>query len=105
MIDKMNPAAAASAYGSMSKIGSDLSSEKTAGSGRPSFSDVLEQSARDSLDTLKTGEKMSAKAITGEADITDVVQAVGAAEITLQTVVGIRDKLVSAFQEIMRMPI
>lgn len=104
MLDKMNPAAAANAYGSMAKIGTG-EPEKTAGMGQPSFSDVLQQSARDSLDTLKAGEKMSAKAVTGEADITDVVQAVGAAEITLQTVVSIRDKLVSAFQEIMRMPI
>lgn len=104
MIDKMNPAAAASAYGSMAKVGSGEAAKTSSFTG-PSFSDVLEQSARDSLETMKVGEQMSAKAVTGEADLTDVVQAVGAAEITLQTVVSIRDKLVSAFQEIMRMPI
>jgi flagellar hook-basal body complex protein FliE len=48
---------------------------------------------------------MSAKAVTGEADIVDVVQAVGNAEITLQTVVAVRDRVISAYQEIMRMPI
>jgi flagellar hook-basal body complex protein FliE len=43
--------------------------------------------------------------VTEEADLTEVVQAVTSAEVTLQTVVSIRDRLVSAFQEIMRMPI
>lgn len=104
MIDKMNPAAAANAYGSMSKIGSGLGdTAKTAG--HDSFSAFLEKSARDSVETLKAGEQKSAQAVTGEADLADVVQAVSAAELTLQTVVSIRDKLVTAFQEIMRMPI
>jgi flagellar hook-basal body complex protein FliE len=48
---------------------------------------------------------MSAKAVTGEADLTDVVTAVTNAELTLQTVVSVRDRLISAYQEIMRMPI
>ena len=48
---------------------------------------------------------MSAMAVTGEADITDVVQAVTSAELTLQTVVAVRDRMISAYQEIMRMPI
>ncbi|MCD8570283.1 MAG: flagellar hook-basal body complex protein FliE [Alphaproteobacteria bacterium] len=104
MVDQMNPAAAANLYGSMAKIGSGSSgAAKTAG--QETFSDFLEKTARDSLDTMKAGEQMSAKAVTEEADLTDVVQAVSAAEITLQTVVSIRDKLVSAYQEIMRMPI
>ncbi len=35
----------------------------------------------------------------------DVVQAVSNAELTLQTVVAVRDRVVNAYQEIMRMPI
>lgn len=106
MIDKMNPAVAAGAYGSMAKIGGiqDIGA-KTAGGQENSFISFLEKTARDSLDTMKSGEQMSAKAVTEEADLTDVVQAVSAAEITLQTVVSIRDRMINAFQEIMRMPI
>ncbi|MCK5284844.1 MAG: flagellar hook-basal body complex protein FliE [Alphaproteobacteria bacterium] len=70
-----------------------------------SFSDFLRQEVTDSIDTLKTGEKISAKAVTGEADLISVVEAVTAAELTLQTVVSVRDRLISAYQEIMRMPI
>ena len=102
-ISKMiDPSLAASAYGNTHGLG------KKAGSGGDdgvSFSDFLQQKASDALDTLKASEKTSAQAVTGEADLTDVVQAVTAAEVTLQTVVAVRDRLISAYQEIMRMPI
>ncbi|MBX2835065.1 MAG: flagellar hook-basal body complex protein FliE [Micavibrio sp.] len=103
MVDKvMNPAIAARAYGNSTGIGSaGISSDKEG----VSFSDFLKQKARESVETMAESEKMSAKAITGEADITDVVQAVTNAELTLNTVVAIRDRLVGAYQEIMRMPI
>ena len=69
------------------------------------FSDFLQKSLENTVDTIKAGEKMSAKAVTGEADVTEVVQAVTQAELALQTVVALRDRLVSAYQDIMRMPI
>ncbi|MEI8395013.1 MAG: flagellar hook-basal body complex protein FliE [Rhodospirillaceae bacterium] len=71
----------------------------------PSFGDMLKQAAKGSLDSLKAGEQMTAKASIGKADITDVVTAVTNAEVTLQTVTSVRDKVVSAYQEILRMPI
>ncbi len=70
-----------------------------------SFADLMKQSVKDSVETMKAGETMSAKAVTGEADLTDVVQAVTSAELTLQTVTAVRDKVISAYQDIMRMPI
>ena len=54
---------------------------------------------------MKAGEQMSARAVTGEASLPEVVQAVNAAELTLSTVVAVRDRLITAYQEIMRMPI
>jgi len=49
--------------------------------------------------------KQEAKQAAGQADIVDVVNAVNAAEITLDTVVAVRDKVVQAYQSIMNMPI
>ncbi|GAA4251551.1 flagellar hook-basal body complex protein FliE [Azospirillum formosense] len=70
-----------------------------------SFGDVLEQTAKEVIGDLKQGETMTAKAAVGQADLTDVVQAVTNAEVTLQTVTAVRDKVLSAYQEILRMPI
>jgi flagellar hook-basal body complex protein FliE len=44
-------------------------------------------------------------ATAGKANVTDVVTAVSAAEVTLQAVTAVRDKAVAAYQEILRMPI
>lgn len=70
-----------------------------------SFKDFLSNSVQDATRTLRAGEASSARAVTGKAELADVVQAVSAAEITLQTIVTIRDRLISAYQDIMRMPI
>lgn len=109
MIDKIvDPNAAISAYSNTSKIAQGAKGADESGSGDSggvTFSDFLKQKATESVDTLRKSEEMSAKAVTGEADLTDVVQAVNAAEITLQTVVSVRDRMISAYQEIMRMPV
>ena len=48
---------------------------------------------------------MSLKAVAGEAELSEVVTAVANAETALQTVVTVRDRIITAYQEIMRMPI
>ena len=103
-IDKMiDPNMAASAYASSQSVGKLAPGNDTADD--VSFSDFLKGSLEKSLDTIRGGEEMSGKAVTGEADLTDVVQAVTQAEPSLQTVVSIRDRLISVYQDIMRMPI
>lgn len=69
------------------------------------FSQALEQAARSTIGTLRKGEDMSALAAVGKASITDVVQAVTNAEVALQTVTAVRDKVMTAYQEILRMPV
>ena len=111
----INPNAAASAYsnsqkitggGNVTNIASDIKGvERNNAADSVSFSDLLTHNIKDAVETMKAGEEMSAKAVTGEAAITDVVQAVTAAELTLQKVVTLRDRMISAYQDIMRMPI
>lgn len=69
------------------------------------FSNMLKTAVKDSIDTIRAGEKASADAVMGTASLTDVVEAVNAAEMTLQTVVAVRDRMIQAYQEIMRLPI
>ena len=69
------------------------------------FSSVLSDVVNDTVKTLKQSENSSFAAATGQADVVDVVTSVTNAELTLQTVVAVRDKVISAYQEILRMPI
>ena len=70
-----------------------------------SFSDMMAQVATNAVDTMKTGEAASIAGIQGKASVQQVVEAVMAAEQTLQTAIAIRDKVVAAYQEIARMAI
>jgi flagellar hook-basal body complex protein FliE len=69
------------------------------------FGDLLKKAATDSVKSGAESEKQSMLATAGKANVTDVVTAVSAAEVTLQAVTAVRDKVVSAYQEILRMPI
>ena len=56
-------------------------------------------------DGLRAAETATAKQVTGKGDLIDVVTAIGAAETALETVVAVRDRVVNAYQDIMRMQI
>lgn len=54
------------------------------------------------------GHAVDAKATAlamGKGDVVDVVTAVADSEVAVQTLVSVRDKMISAYEEIMRMPI
>lgn len=69
------------------------------------FADTLASMAADAISTIKAGETTATAGMKGQASLQQVVQAVMMAEQTLQTVVAVRDKVVSAYQEISRMQI
>jgi len=69
------------------------------------FAGLVTDSLKQAVQTGRQAEELSLKQISGEADLKDVVTAVANAEHTLETVVAVRDKVLSAYQEILRMPI
>ncbi len=70
-----------------------------------SFVGMVTDSLKGAAHIGREAEELSLKQITGEADLKDVVTAVANAEHTLETVVAVRDKVLSAYQEILKMPI
>ncbi|HTO32753.1 MAG TPA: flagellar hook-basal body complex protein FliE [Pararhizobium sp.] len=70
-----------------------------------SFADVMGSMASDMVGSLQKSEMASIQGIRGEANTREVVDAVMNAEQSLQTAIAIRDKVVSAYLEIARMPI
>ncbi|MGB8601698.1 MAG: flagellar hook-basal body complex protein FliE [Rhizomicrobium sp.] len=105
------PAAAAAAYRAAAQMATPASSASAASStgsnalGAGNFSDFLSSAVKDSISTIKQGENMAAKQVAGKAELIDVVTAVNAAELSLNTVVAVRDKVISAYQTIMSMSI
>lgn len=74
----------------------------TAASG-PSFTELLSQLISSGVNTIQAGESAAIQGLTGGASPFKVVEAVMEAQRTLQEGLSIRDKAVSAYQEIARM--
>jgi flagellar hook-basal body complex protein FliE len=99
--------AAAKAYGAAQKAMTvDPASAGAGGaSAAGGFGDILKSAMADTMKATKTAENQMTLQAQGKAQLIDVVTAVSDAGQSLSTVMAIRDQVISAYQEIMRMPI
>lgn len=98
---------AVSAYGRVlgaTKLPKIAETESSSGAGG-GFGGMVEKLVSEAATNLRSAETASAKQVAGKGDLIDVVTAVGAAETALDTVVAVRDRMVNAYSEIMRMQI
>lgn len=101
----INFSSAVAAYDKIARQDTIPNPGKSDTSGASGFADVLRDSVGDAIGALRAGETQTIKAAAGTADLNDVITAVGKAEMTLQTVVAVRDRVIQAYQEIIRMPV
>lgn len=103
----MSPMLAAKAYAAVQGQGGGLTG--AAGpvdpAGGSSFAQLVTSAMNDTIATSRKAETQMVNHIQGKAELVDVVTAVSSAEASLETVIAIRDQVISAYQEIMRMPI
>jgi flagellar hook-basal body complex protein FliE len=103
----ISPLAAAKAYASAQGgmgVGGATDLGGAAGAGG-SFADVLKGVMTDAIQATRTAETQMAAGVQGKADLVNVVTAISSAESSLETMMAVRDQVISAYQEIMRMPI
>ena len=65
----------------------------------------LKRATADFAATLQEAESTAQAAMTGDADPHSLVMALAQTELAVETVVTVRDKIVEAYQEILRMPV
>jgi len=97
---KINPLAATDLYGRAREATRADSPDNGAG-----FADALTNALNDMRSTIQEGERAATAAMAGKGDVQSVVEALAATEMVLETVVVVRDKVVEAYQEILRMPV
>lgn len=71
----------------------------------PAFESLLKSELEATRTALRASESASIEAVAGKGNLQQVVEAVTEAELSLQKVTAVRDRMISAYQEIMRMPI
>ena len=65
----------------------------------------LSRAMGEAIEIGRSADAAATAALTGQGSVTEVVLAVSRAELALQTAVAVRDRIIGAYQEIMRMPI
>jgi flagellar hook-basal body complex protein FliE len=101
---------AAGAYANIAKLTSDPSSAMGGIAGGPgksetSFTSVLKEALNAVHETGKKSDVQSQAMVNGKSNMVDVVTAVAETEVAIDAVVAVRDKVIAAYEEIMRMPI
>lgn len=101
-----SPTIAANAYSNLAKI---LDAGRTGKSGDAgggqSFGAVLKETLGN---VMEAGRKSDAQAVAmaqGKANVVDVVTAVAETEVAVETLVSVRDRVIQAYEDIMKMPI
>src|ERR1700722_13230976 len=97
----VTPSAAANAYARVDR------GDAAAGAGGDTgnFGATLERALQGAIDSGHDADGKAMQAIAGGGNLTEVVTALARAELTLQSATVIRDRVVQAYQDIMKMPI
>lgn len=96
----IDPVSAARAYQQTARAAG-----AAAGGESMDFGNLVQEAIRQAGQTATIAENQALSVAAGQSDIVDVVTAIAAAETQLQTVIAVRDQVISAYQEILRMPI
>ncbi len=101
------PSIAANAYASLAKLTDPSGLSKGAGeaSGGPNFGALVKEAVGALSKTSHNSDMQTQAAASGKANIVDVVTAVAESEVAIDTLVSVRDKMITAYEEIMKMPI
>jgi flagellar hook-basal body complex protein FliE len=101
--------AAAQAYGNAAKLLGQAQKpnmdQLASGAQGNDFAQFLADSVQGVVDDGKASDQKALDLVNGKGDIVDVVTAISQTEIAMETMVTVRDRVISAYEEIMRMPI
>jgi flagellar hook-basal body complex protein FliE len=101
--------AAATAYSNAAKLISNGVSAPAKTSMEPGqgndFASLLADNLQSVVDAGRRSDALAMDMVNGKANVVDVVTAVSNTEIMVEGMVAVRDRVISAYEEIMRMPI
>ena len=100
------PSIAAGAYAKLSRLAdSSAALGKSGEAAGPSFGSVLKDVVGSVVEAGRKSDAQTQALATGKSNIVDVVTAVSETEVAVEAMVAVRDKVIAAYEEIMRMPI
>jgi len=101
--------AATNAYANMAKLMNQVSTPQLNQvadlDGGGDFAKLLGQAVQGVVDSGKVSDTKAMQMVNGKGDMVDVVTAISQTQLAMDTMVTVRDRVISAYEEIMRMPI
>ena len=102
----INPTSAANAYQSAAQlVKSQIPQPKRAEQSMPNFAEMVKGAVGEVVNTGRMADEQALAVAQGKANMIDVVTAVAETELAMETLVSVRDRVIAAYEEIMRMPI
>jgi len=71
---------------------------------QPDFAAMVRDAVQGVVEQGKSSEAKTASFANGKGNVIDVVTAVSETEVAMETMVAMRDKVISAYEDIMKMP-
>ncbi|MCC6756025.1 MAG: flagellar hook-basal body complex protein FliE [Solirubrobacterales bacterium] len=99
------PISAAGAYANIAKLTSALGKSPAGAAAPENFGDLVKQALGAVNEAGQKSDVQARAMANGKADMVNVVTAVAETETAISAVVAVRDKVIAAYEEIMRMPI
>jgi flagellar hook-basal body complex protein FliE len=103
-----SPISAANAYAKLARLADPSASAPKVGggdSGGPNFGAMVKEAIGSVVEAGRKSDGLAQGMAAGKANIVDVVTAVSETEVAVEAMVSVRDKVIQAYEEIMRMPI
>jgi flagellar hook-basal body complex protein FliE len=104
-----SPTVAANAYASLAKMmergGAEKAGQATAGTGGPSFSALVKEAVGSVMEAGQKSDTQTMAMASGKANVMDVVTAVADTDVAVSTLVSVRDRVIQAYEDIMKMSI
>ena len=103
-----SPITAANAYAKLARLadpGANPLKDKVGDSAGPNFGAMVKDAINSVVEAGRKSDAQAQAMAAGKANVVDVATAVSETEVAVEAMVSVRDKVIAAYEEIMRMPI
>ena len=102
-----SPSVAANAYANLARVLENTGAGAAKGSeaSGQSFASMLKDAVGSVMESGKKSDAQTVAMAAGKANVMDVVTAVADTDVAVSTLVSVRDRVIAAYEDIMKMPI
>ena len=100
-----SPTIAANAYASLARVLENSGPGKGSETNGQSFASLLKDAVGGVMESGRKSDAQTVAMAAGKANVMDVVTAVADTDVAVSTLVSVRDRVIAAYEDIMKMPI